>query len=1548
MVVAFCFTLWAAACSLLHVQTHFKEPDAKVHGRAHAASILLRASSALAVTTAGTLPIMMIVLVLSTCIVLELYLWVTFLPYRSQRLNSALISGSAGALFVVVMHVLSQLEGAPYHNAEWGIVVCLSLVCVASFMAGQEHMQQLAESKAPLRTAYQVERRARSILQNSAHFILAGIDEATRASMHGSLESHEEAAPGIQALGVGLPMQGTLRQVEHLLAKAHYTMPKSKFLHLCAADFLRTWFNNPHIERSYVEAVLRLAPGPDEAFLAKLWSEQLEKSALRRDAKHLKIQERVQFEELKDDALTNELRARGFLSAFWSSLGGKRPAVARLIRLSRDIEDAVDDAEESYDAMLGINRRNVTILRSYAQFLGDVLNDPGSSATLLMEAEAVEEEQSHEHTKRLEKFELFRKVTSLDSSAENIAVASISDQAKTLGHMTEVNAAVCSSFGYTRTELMGKNISMLLPEPIASMHDRILSAYLRSGKATSIGSVRQAFGVHSTGYIFPLLLAVRSLRSGFGGLMQTVSTKHNFILFGSKSSRVVGACKATMSLLNTSAERIRSKTVFLSKFLRGWKQLRRLAEESRGEDDEYFWETRGKLVEELKESSFSPDTLQGGCWGAFRNVSPTFFPAGCPAIALSHIVQRSGKRSATCRAWMKVQLLSYPISIEGQSTQGGVSGDTLGVLMWEAGLPHGELKQLQRDERESMRHSALIATLHATSAMSAVQASQHAHMNLHSGSEEPRRVDTTSDDNSNDADSLAGLLDDALTDDGSLLDTETEENTNHHNFDSKPSAAFDGRPSIVTMVTVDSALSAGVFAQSKTAEDTVPSDSKPLVSVLKKTSSCSVSAVDDVVAETPHHNKLEEDYPPAIVLASAASDQLVHLPGLSKQLSMVELLNKPEEHTSSFSAPHSVDGDRASSVGSSDSQAAISAVLRKTVVQANEKPESAVLSLRRAVMVVLSLTVIFIIAGAVTLSILLGTYENSLNLLHDCAERQVQGEELMLLAQDQRMLALSLQEQHSDAVLAEFTAGQQRVLSLLETFDARHHGVYANIHVLVDASVGQDELHTKIPLSLTATEDGQAVQYNRMMNDAVFEFMGHLRVIAMSTAASVAADADGHLHWLVVNARSTIMPALNKSSMLMDATFQDMAADSEGVQLGLLAASVSLLALVAMCMVIPMSWLAIAERDRIWQLMFNIPLRVITMLQQRTESKMNALRAQSTDEDVTMQPDDFDDIVQDDFSSLSRVQFRQSSSRKEGRKLASSYCDILWTVGVFILPLLVAVAYYGGTFMWSAATTDVIAGSGHTLLWSYQREAWSLTLLGTLMTCMIENDPGQASRQVTQALLAADTLTHIQHQLFYGDGQIQAARVSQERVELMMHDGCVTSAAADTVGCNEIFNGVLLNGVHAGVSEFVTRSRLILIERAKDIANNVTVSRLDRIRAADMNNVRLFGKVHLRESLRQGSALVSQYTDTTIDTFSNTHTILTGCVIGVLILGFIALQVPIMVRLDDQVKRSRATLLYLPPAAVEDIPALRQLLILAGVVSASQLKRIKSTGIRDA
>jgi PAS domain S-box-containing protein len=43
-------------------------------------------------------------------------------------------------------------------------------------------------------------------------------------------------------------------------------------------------------------------------------------------------------------------------------------------------------------------------------------------------------------------------------------------------------SAALRLFGYQRTELLGKNVNILIPQPIAQAHDRYIADYARSGE----------------------------------------------------------------------------------------------------------------------------------------------------------------------------------------------------------------------------------------------------------------------------------------------------------------------------------------------------------------------------------------------------------------------------------------------------------------------------------------------------------------------------------------------------------------------------------------------------------------------------------------------------------------------------------------------------------------------------------------------------------------------------------------------------------------------------------------------------------------------------------------------------------------------------------------------------------------------------------------------------------------------------------------------------------------------------------------------------------
>ena len=97
------------------------------------------------------------------------------------------------------------------------------------------------------------------------------------------------------------------------------------------------------------------------------------------------------------------------------------------------------------------------------------------------------------------------------------------------GKMLSFSVAAEALFGFTESEVLGRNVRMLMPSPDRERHDSYIHRYLETGEKRIIGKGRVAFGQRADGSLFPMELyigeAVRGNERIFTGFVRDLTER---------------------------------------------------------------------------------------------------------------------------------------------------------------------------------------------------------------------------------------------------------------------------------------------------------------------------------------------------------------------------------------------------------------------------------------------------------------------------------------------------------------------------------------------------------------------------------------------------------------------------------------------------------------------------------------------------------------------------------------------------------------------------------------------------------------------------------------------------------------------------------------------------------------------------------------------------------------------------------------------------------------------------------------------------------------
>lgn len=165
--------------------------------------------------------------------------------------------------------------------------------------------------------------------------------------------------------------------------------------------------------------------------------------------------------------------------------------------------------------MQKIKHNDQEVIKIYSDFLADILNDKEKAALYRSRLNDIEGSKSSYDEANLINIDL-----NVLSQSDEYQYIIISAQPEKLGIITNISLGVCTLFGFSKSELIGKNVEFLMPEVYQKYHRNILLSKINDYRKNTMTAEQLAknfkpvfkeifsFGKNKSRYLVPLSIKV--------------------------------------------------------------------------------------------------------------------------------------------------------------------------------------------------------------------------------------------------------------------------------------------------------------------------------------------------------------------------------------------------------------------------------------------------------------------------------------------------------------------------------------------------------------------------------------------------------------------------------------------------------------------------------------------------------------------------------------------------------------------------------------------------------------------------------------------------------------------------------------------------------------------------------------------------------------------------------------------------------------------------------------------------------------------------------
>ncbi|GFR42352.1 hypothetical protein Agub_g3047, partial [Astrephomene gubernaculifera] len=304
--------------------------------------------------------------------------------------------------------------------------------------------------------------------------------------------------------------EGAAEWGETVLRAGMQAFPGRPFLLILHANFLLHVRRDGPAARTQLQLAARHSPSLVERYQV-FCTDEASKRLQDGKAGGMDLQAYIEFRRNYSAVIRVHKAALLLQTQLWRLLLRPSLRVGLLDAAMDEVEAATARAHQVYKRVLERYPNNGKLLRCYGKFLEDVRHDPAAAARAYGEASRNGGGDA---------------LLSLDLSGvqgadkpEILTAMSLQEDAVIVcnaeGTIMMTSQAVQPLFGYSKSELEGANVSLLMPPPFSTRHAAYLQRYTASGQPHILDSMREVIALHKDHHVFPIALCVTKL-SGTG------------------------------------------------------------------------------------------------------------------------------------------------------------------------------------------------------------------------------------------------------------------------------------------------------------------------------------------------------------------------------------------------------------------------------------------------------------------------------------------------------------------------------------------------------------------------------------------------------------------------------------------------------------------------------------------------------------------------------------------------------------------------------------------------------------------------------------------------------------------------------------------------------------------------------------------------------------------------------------------------------------------------------------------------------------------------